>query len=184
MPRYNSISDFHKKVQSGDILNCWPFMGPFLSHGYGVFGFEGKHWKAHRLAYTLAYGPIPDGLSVCHQCDNPCCCNPNHLFLGTTLDNQRDKWKKGRGTDGDRNGLRKHPERAARGNENGSRLYPERLARGEEQHLAKLTDDGVREIRRLHATGRYFQKDLAKMFGVDKATIGRITRRETWKHIT
>ena len=64
--------------------------------GYGRLWFEGRMWMAHRLAWTQAHGPIPRGLFVLHSCDNPPCINPDHLFLGTQLDNMRDAAQKGR----------------------------------------------------------------------------------------
>lgn len=75
---------------------CWNFCGFRDKDGYGEFQVENKHYRAHRLSYELNSGPIPDGLYVLHTCDNPSCCNPSHLFLGSQLDNIRDMVKKGR----------------------------------------------------------------------------------------
>lgn len=81
---------------------CWPWAGGARSHnGYGEYGHASRgKVRAHRVAYELTHGPIPDGLSICHHCDNPPCCNPAHLFAGTTLDNARDRAQKGRGKGG------------------------------------------------------------------------------------
>ena len=65
--------------------------------GYGVINAGGKQVRAHRLAWEIANGPIPEGMSVCHRCDNPPCCNVEHLFLGAPKDNMADKMRKGRG---------------------------------------------------------------------------------------
>lgn len=76
--------------KSGD---CWEWKGKRYPSGYG------RHSKfyAHRVAYELVHGPIPAGMFVCHRCDNPPCCNPAHLFLGTPEDNAKDRERKGRG---------------------------------------------------------------------------------------
>lgn len=80
--------------KSGD---CWIWTASRYRRGYGQAYFEGRYYTAHRLAYTLTFGPVPMGICVCHHCDNPPCCNPAHLFLGTDADNMRDRDAKGRG---------------------------------------------------------------------------------------
>lgn len=78
---------------------CWPWISK-ARHvwGYGCISVNGQMIGAHRVAWELAHGPIPDGLWVLHHCDNPPCCNPGprHLFLGTTQDNSKDRVEKGR----------------------------------------------------------------------------------------
>jgi len=79
--------------------DCWLFSGSLNSDGYGnvrIGGRKGKTVKTHRLAWEEFFGPIPDGLRVCHRCDVPSCCNPDHLFLGTQRDNVTDMVSKGR----------------------------------------------------------------------------------------
>ena len=90
---------FWSKVDtSGD---CWEWMG-CKKFGYGRIGCiinnEVKQPNAHRIAYLLKHGEIPDELDCLHTCDNPACCNPAHLWLGTQTDNMRDALKKGRRT--------------------------------------------------------------------------------------
>lgn len=75
---------------------CLIWDGPKDGGGYGFVQHEGKRWKAHRLAYHLANGGIPDGAVICHKCDTPSCVNPAHLFAGTQRDNARDMAAKGR----------------------------------------------------------------------------------------
>lgn len=76
--------------------DCWHWMGARNAFGYGRMTHEGRLQVAHRLSWTEANGPIPDGLYALHKCDNPSCINPDHLFLGTYSDNLRDAWAKGR----------------------------------------------------------------------------------------
>lgn len=79
---------------------CWLWTGARLVSGYGVFtsGPRKSHEfkRAHRVAYSLTYGFIPEGMEVCHRCDNPPCCNPSHLFAGSHQDNVDDMVSKGR----------------------------------------------------------------------------------------
>lgn len=81
---------------------CWPWLGTVDPKGYGKLKIKGKWVSSHRLAYQLAKGPIPVGMSVCHACDNPPCCNPFHLWIGTHAENMRDMQTKGRGCFGQR----------------------------------------------------------------------------------
>lgn len=85
---------FWEKVdaESGD--NCREYRGYKLSAGYGMFYDGDKTAGAHRFAWELINGPIPAGMSVLHKCDNPSCCNPNHLYLGTQSDNISDRAKR------------------------------------------------------------------------------------------
>jgi hypothetical protein len=86
---------FKRFFDRGDPDTCWEWKGGRHSKGYGQFGNPTD--KAHRVAWEFYRGPIPDGIHVLHACDNPPCVNPNHLFLGTNLDNVKDKMAKGRG---------------------------------------------------------------------------------------
>ncbi len=149
------IANFWKRVKMPSLFECWEWTGGVDGCGYGQLrGNNVKLVKAHRFSYILANGEIPKGMCVLHTCDNPPCCNPDHLFLGTHADNSQDKVNKGRQ----------------------SKLKGERAGR------AKLTDKNVREIRSLIAKGWVYTR-IARRFGVGKSTIGYIGTGETWTHV-
>lgn len=79
-----------------DANGCWVWSGPSAGHGYGVTPIGKKTTTAHTLSYSHYRGPIPKGIHVCHKCDVKLCVNPDHLFLGTRIDNMRDCAVKGR----------------------------------------------------------------------------------------
>lgn len=86
---------FWPKVKKGSPDECWPWQSS-LTRGYGMIFAWGRPQFAHRIAYAIVRGSVPAGISVLHKCDNPPCCNPDHLFLGTALENMRDRNAKGR----------------------------------------------------------------------------------------
>lgn len=87
---------FWSKVDVRNADECWEWQAGEDRQGYGCFSVYYESWRVHRVAWVLTYGPIPEGLCVCHKCDNPGCCNPYHLFLGTNRDNILDSARKGR----------------------------------------------------------------------------------------
>jgi hypothetical protein len=95
-PRASAEERFWAKVTRAAGNACWGWTGAKKSHGYGTFMVDGVLVSANRFSYELHYGPIPEGLFACHRCDNPPCCNPAHLFLGTQAENMDDARRKGR----------------------------------------------------------------------------------------
>jgi hypothetical protein len=89
--------DFWARVHKAGADDCWNWSGGRSSDGYGVHKIR-RYYRtaAHRIAYALANQEEPGDFHVCHRCDNPVCCNPAHLFLGTAADNAQDKVQKGR----------------------------------------------------------------------------------------
>lgn len=159
------IERFWERVDRRGPDECWPWTGPLRSVGlkYGAFhpgAADGStsRWLvgAHRFAYAAAHGHLPSGKLVCHKCDNPPCCNPKHLFLGTDTDNIRDMWRKGRAA-------------------NNARGFS-----GAENGMAKLTESDVLFIR---GTKKGKHLNLAKRFGVTHATIRFARTGYTWKHL-
>jgi hypothetical protein len=114
-----------------ELGRCWEFVGSRKSaeFPYGQIGVNGRPRGAHRVAWELTNGPIPPGLSVLHSCDNPPCCNPAHLFLGTDAVNAWDKVAKGRAPTGDAHPNRMHPERMSRGDAHYTRRRPDWVRR-------------------------------------------------------
>jgi hypothetical protein len=153
-PKSSLDRRFWAKVQKTD--SCWLWTGTTSYH-------EGKVWAAHRLAYTLLVGPVPDGLLVCHRCDVRNCVNPDHLFLGTYKDNSEDMVNKGRQARGPR-----------------ASLVP--CARGERHGRAKVTEQDVRDMRRLHREGVTLA-ELSRRFGIGETAVAAIVHRKHWVHV-
>jgi HNH endonuclease len=150
---------------------CWLWANGLSKFGYADTYYEQAHkvMRAHRVAWLLARGPIPNGLHVLHKCDTRSCVNPDHLFLGTNADNVADKMRKGR-------------HRYLSGDQHPARRRPDRMARGEGHGCAKLTEIEVAEIRRLAAAGSS-KHLLSRRFDVHRRTIIRIVERKIWRHL-
>lgn len=130
---------------------CWTWCAGFNDSGYGVFSDDSRRQvRAHRFAWELVIGPVPDGAIVCHRCDNRACVNPSHMFLGSPADNSADMTAK------------------------------RRQARGTGIWTNKIGPGSVSAIRCLVALGVGSQEYIGGLFGVSQTHVGRIARRQVW----
>lgn len=143
---------------------CWLWPGK-PHYGYGVFGTREGQYRAHRVSYTVHVGPVPPNLMVCHKCDIRLCINPDHMFLGTGLDNIRDCLSKGRG-----------PERRYN-----PPISGHRAPRGEASPKAKMTEADVVAIRM--SCGSKSDDELAVTYGVSSSSVRHARTGRSWKHI-
>lgn len=148
-----------RMVEIDEDTQCWNWKGT-TRRGYGrlIAGSRTdgtrKSVSAHRFAYEAFVGSVPNGLEVCHSCDNRACCNPEHLFVGTKQDNMDDRELKGRNAP----------------------------PNGEKNGAAVLNDAEVLSARRLRSAGHSYAAIAARL-GVCKSTIQRAVNGETWKHV-
>lgn len=156
----DQIESFWSKVDIGsNPKDCWNWTGAKKPAGYGNVRVNKKYLLSHRVAFEIVNGEFPSKFKVCHICDNPSCCNPNHLMLGTTKSNAADMLIKGR---------EKNRMIASRGEVNGN---------------SKLTAKKVKAIREAYKNREMNQGQLASKYGVTQAAIGYIVRNKTWRHV-
>jgi len=145
------VERFWSKVdKTGD---CWFWQACKNQDGYGQISHHGKMLSAHRISWGIVNGPIPDGLNVLHNCDNPPCVNPAHLFLGTNIDNIQDSINKGR------------------------HVVPYNMGEAHPQAILKL--DQVREIKKSTLS----QRKLARQYDVSPGTIQCIKDGRNWRYV-
>lgn len=165
MPRgriANTVEDFWSYVdRSGE---CWIWKGPVHTSGYGTFNLNKRPYQAHRVAYALAHpgatefwAPIDKGSPgfVLHRCDVRRCCNPNHLYLGSYVENMRDMISRGR----------------------------HGALSGQENHASKLKNSDIPIIRKLIDDADVSQWDIARMYGVSQAVISLIKLGKTYRNV-
>jgi len=157
------VRRFWARVEKGD--GCWMWVGSRQrrsdgtpSYGLAPLGRRGVRALAHRVSWEITHGAIPDGMVVCHRCDNPGCVRPDHLFLGTQAENLADMREKGR-------------------------AHFNTFPVGQRHPNSRLTADDVREMRRLYEEEGVAATALGPRFGVHPTTSHNIIRRKTWRHV-
>lgn len=134
---------------------CFLWAGRHDNKGYGRLSHGAMHQVAHRQSYENAKGPFDKKMHVLHTCDNPACVNPDHLYLGDQRQNNIDRDSRGR----------------------------QKTQHGTNHKLAKLDDEKVREIKRLHNPKTFPTRKLAKMFGVSQKIIMNVINNRSWTHV-
>lgn len=146
----------NSRINTADPNVCWEWNNKRRPAGYGMFYFRGKWFSAHRISFQIVKGDIPDGLFVCHSCDNKSCINPAHLFLGTNRDNILDAVKKG--------------------------IHGKNLHRGTRHYRSLVQETDIILIRRL-AAKRFSHGQIADLFDMTRRNVTKIVNRANWKHI-
>jgi hypothetical protein len=166
--KYLTIPELHPKEVDSFLSKihktetCWIWNSCYDNRGYGRVSIRNQYYRASRVSFHIHNGSLGDGLEVCHSCDNPPCVNPDHLFLGTRTDNERDKWAKGRGND--------------------AFNRPENKARGERINTNKLTEGQVLDvIDRLKRGER--PAAIGNLYGVTYSCIYLIKTGKNWAHL-
>jgi len=157
MAAKKSITErFFEKIERIPEAGCWIWMGALLSGGYGAFKMVNptRQARAHVCSWELHNGAVPNGVCVLHQCDVPACVNPAHLFLGTNQDNSDDKFSKNR----------------------------QRFHKGREHHSAKLSEENVRDLRRLWTEGLTITQ-LGERFHITPQHAWNIANKKRWAHL-
>lgn len=134
---------------------CLEWQGLKTASNYGILHYSKAHFVTHRVAYAIHNQEDPGDLFVCHHCDNPPCCNPDHLFLGTSADNVRDMVNKGR---------------AAR-------------QQGEAHGRARLTEQDIKKIRSEYKDPKLTAKKIASKYGINHWYVYDIVRGKRWHHV-
>lgn len=152
-PALSAETRFVALIELIPFHSCWEWLGYIEGGGYGTFREGLRKTRAHIFSYKLYNGDIPNGLNVCHSCDNPSCVNPNHLWLGTSKQNAEDCVRKGR------------------------------RPRGERHHKACLSYKDVASIKQEWKDKHTNQRIMAERYGVSKSTINAVLTGQNWSVI-
>lgn len=171
---------FWEKVQQTE--TCWSWTAASMN-GYGLLQVARRPVRAHRLSWELHFGEIPEDMDVLHKCDNRGCVRPDHLYLGTDVENARDRVLRGRTARGARHGSQTKPESRPRGRQHWARQRPHEVPRGERCATSRLTEEVVRSMKAEYLHGDVSQAWLAKKYGLSLNHVGRIIRGEAWAHV-
>ena len=152
-----TIARFWSKVDKRGPDDCWPWRGALTVKGYARFPGRRRTNRASRIAWELAHEePVPRDKLICHTCDNRACVNPKHLYVGTALDNNRDRSRRGRWRGGS--------------------------PPGERSGQARLTAEQILEMRALHVLGHSY-KSLGRKYGYSANSVRAIVLRRVWRHV-
>lgn len=155
---------------------CWEWRGRKDKDGYGKLRHARREWRAHRLVFALTIGS-PDGLCVLHRCDNPACVRPDHLFLGTNLENIADRVAKGRSCAGPTHPAYKNSDLAR-----SKWAHRKSVCHGKAHWSAKLDEEKVRQLRELRRGGMS-QRALAARYSVTRNAVRSVLSGRSWRHV-
>jgi len=135
--------------------SCWEWIGSLSNNMYGSFWNGDTYVGAHRMSYELYKEDIPKDMCVLHTCDNPRCVNPDHLWIGTREDNNKDRSNKNRNAD----------------------------MQGEKHPQAKLTEQDIKEIRLLNSMKCFMQREIGEIYNITNKHVNNIVKFKIWKHV-
>lgn len=180
----NELNLFWSKVDKSAESGCWNWVGCKSKEGFGIFRCGGETFKAHRVSYSLNKGEVQQGKILAKTCQNDFCVNPDHIVALSIAENNKLAASQGKRAKGAANGKNTCPNSTPKEDNHWMKLKPDKSHLiGESNAEAKLTEEQVLEIRKLHSDGSYKYKDLAIKFNVSDENIRKICMRLLWSHI-